>query len=170
MVPNKREGVYKTVHPLSFSYIDFRLQATDYTLDALENIIYAAHAGDCPVFVLFLVEIFERSGLVVIYVEAFLYRFQVVVAATRNLSAFQQTVDQLLLLDFEAQNDIDLSLTLGQHAGQSLGLGYGAGESVEYHTLLALLVRIEHVGQNIDHQVVGKRATWPPSPLWDYGC
>ena len=89
-----------------------------------------------------------------IHIEPLLYCFQVVIATARYLSPLQQTVDQFFLLHFKPQDNIYLGIAFGKHPSQGLGLSDSPRETVEYNPFLGFLMRIEHMRQNIHHQLV----------------
>lgn len=59
------------------------------------------------VLTLFLVVVAQRGGLGVVYVEASGYCIEIVIAASRHLSAFQQSVDEFFVIDFQPYYGMD---------------------------------------------------------------
>ena len=71
------------------------------------------------------------------------------------LPAKNHALDELLFGHFEADHMENLLAALLEEALQRLGLGYGAGESVENHPVLGLGLVVDDFLKYADHQRVG---------------
>ena len=109
--------------------------------------------------VLILIPFDERSGLVVVNVEALLYRLLVVVRASALLAALHEAHHQLVLRNVELYHCGNFVSTLVEHLLQSLCLWDSARESVEYHSLMLLAERVVYAGENVYHQLVRNELT-----------
>ena len=122
--------------PLSFIF----LNGVKPGLDVREYAVNFSRAGNRMVLTLFLVVVAQRGGLGVVYVEASGYCIEIVIAASRHLSAFQQSVDEFFVIDFQPYYGMDLQDC--------------AGKSIEYHSFFGFRSIVKYMLQHFYHQVV----------------
>ncbi len=92
-----------------------------------------------------------------IHVKAFRYCFHVVVRSAAFLAALQQSVYEFVVIDFQAYHRVYLGAAFRQHFVEGFSLLYGAGKSVEYHTIGCVGVGVECVSENLYHEIVGNQ-------------
>ena len=128
--------------------------------DLFEDVVYGAVAVDSAVEAEVGVVVAEGFGLILIYFEATLDGLEVVVGTTCLAAALEHAVDEFLFLYFEADYGVYLSAAFLEEFLKGLSLGYGAGEAVEDYAVLSGGLLVEHICQNLNHDVVGDELTF----------
>ncbi len=126
--------------------------------DRLENPVDVSRTLDGVIFAFFQIKIFQRCCLVVIDGEPFFDRLEIVVGAAGVAAAFQEAVDEFFVVDFEADDRVEVGAALAKHRAEFFSLIDCAGEAVENHPVLDFLgMAVEFVGEHADHQIVGNQ-------------
>ena len=89
-----------------------------------------------------------------VYHQALLDGLLIVIGTTTLLAALDETNHQFLLRHVQLYHGCHLVTTLVQHFLQGFSLWNGTGETVKDDTLVTASVRIIHIGQYGNHQVV----------------
>lgn len=123
--------------------------------DTLEYLLYLARAMDVVVIALVFVKFLQRGGLAMVYLKALFNGLEIVVGASGDASAFQESVYEFIFRHIEPDDGVDFRASLRQHCVEFAGLGDGAWKTVEDDSSGGLFkMVVELVGEDGYHESV----------------